>query len=1186
LPESVKSTCSYCGVGCGVTVQRLEGGRLRLAGDADHPVNRGMLCSKGRYLHTTVMDRGERLLHPEMRGNRQAPLQRVSWTAAMRRAAAVFRSLIARYGPRSVGMYVSGQMLTEEYYVANKLVKGFWGCNNIDTNSRLCMSTAVAAYKLSLGDDLVPISYEDIEHSDCMLIAGANPAWCHPVLFRRIERRKQENPETRIIVVDPRRTESCELADLHLQIQPGSDTLLYHAIARCLIENGWIDRPFIDAHTEGFEALRARAMAIDLEDAAARCRVPTAQIQRAARMIAHANGFLTLWAMGLNQSRVGVDKNLALINLNLLTGQIGRPGAGPFSLTGQPNAMGGREVGGMATLLAAHHDLDNPDHRRKIADFWGAPTLDPEPGLMATEMFEALEDDRLKAIWIVCTNPAVSLPNLNRVERALKKARFVVVQDISRRTDTAAFADLLLPAAGWLEKEGTMTNSERRVGYLPRLVDPPGEALPDAEILCRFAREMGFGDRFDYPDAAAIFDEFARQTSGTPIDMSGLSHRRLRAEGPIQWPCPASDHPGTPRLFEDRRFATESGRARLHPVAPSDETARIDPDHPYILTTGRVRDQWHTMTRTGLVGRLKQHVSQPLLEIHPDDAARLGIVNGQAIEVASAHGAIRSRARLAGTIKPGVVFMPMHWGKRLGGGVARANNATSGEKDPVSGEPDFKFTAVALRPIEQPAQRVAVIGAGAASLAFVRRYRELNQHDRLAVFSGEPEPYYNRVLLPELIAGTRQWDSLVNCRQDELGALDIEWHGGRRIDRIDPAAKCLIDESGRRHRYDRLVIATGSRPRVPADLPRAMQGIFTLRSRADADRIAGAAREAGAAVIIGGGLLGLETAAALRGLGMRVTVMQRSGRLMRRQLDATAAEILEEQLAEAGIEVILNDSIDRAIGGDRIHRVKTLAGRHLPCDVLVVAVGIQPNAEPGHAAGLEGAVGIRVDARMQSSDPDIFAIGEVAEFEGHCCGTTPAAQAQARVAAEAMTGDPLAAYEPCVESNILKIPGIRLATVGQTVVRETDGPAATAADGYESIQLLDRGAGYYKKCVLRHGRMVGAILVGDTAELATWRQLIESGLELEEIRETLLRPDGSTIEPCEGPQVCSCHNVGEGNIARTIEDGCDSLDELMTRCKAGTGCGSCRPAVERLWHERRERRMNVREIPRRKVSAG
>jgi ferredoxin-nitrate reductase len=1182
MKRSVKSTCSYCGVGCGVNVERLDGGRLRLTGDAEHPVNRGMLCSKGRHLHTTVMDRTDRLLHPQMRAHRRGPLERVSWTAAIRRAAAVFRSLIARHGPRSVGMYVSGQMLTEEYYVANKLVKGFWGCNNIDTNSRLCMSTAVTAYKLSLGDDLVPISYEDIEQSDCMLIAGANPAWCHPILFRRIERRKRDHPDTRILVVDPRRTESCELADLHLQIQPGSDALLYHAIARCLIENGWIDRPFIDAHTDGYAALRARVLALDLEDAAAACRIPLAQIQRAARMIARAKGFLTLWAMGLNQSRVGVDKNLALINLNLLTGQIGRPGAGPFSLTGQPNAMGGREVGGMATLLAAHHDLANPDHRRKIADFWGVPAIDEQPGLMATEMFDALEDDRLKAIWIVCTNPAVSLPNLKRAERALKKARFVVVQDISSRADTAAFADLLLPAAGWLEKDGTMTNSERRVGYLPRLVDPPGEALPDAEILCRFAREMGFGAGFDYPDAAAIFDEFARQTRGTPIDMSGLSHARLRAEGTLQWPCPSADHPGTPRLFEDRRFATPSGRARLHAVDPPNETARLDPDFPFILTTGRIRDQWHTMTRTGLVGRLKQHAGQPLLEVHPDDAARLGIVNGQPVEVASAHGAIRSRVRLSDDIKAGVLFMPMHWGKRLGGGVARANNATSGEKDPISGEPDFKFTAVALRPIAQPMQRIAVIGGGAASLAFVRRYRELNRRDRIAVFSAEPEPYYNRVLLPELIAGARAWESLVNCPPSELEALDIDWRAGCRIERIDPATKSLFIESGECHAYDQLVIATGSRPRIPADLPRDMDGIFTLRNRADADRIAGAARDGGDAVIVGGGLLGLETAAALQALGMRVAVLQRSGRLMRQQLDETAAAILKEQLEDRKIDVMLNDSIDRAIGVERIRRVKTLAGRHLTCDLLVVAVGVQPNAEPGRDAGLEGAVGIRVDARMQTSDPDIHAVGEVAEFDGHCCGTTPAAQAQARVAAEAIAGDPLAACEAFVESNVLKIPGIRLATVGQSVVRGGD----PAADGYEEIQLLDRGSGYYKKCVLRHGRMVGAILVGDTTELAHWRQLIESGLELEDLRESLLRPGASPIQPCDGPQVCSCNNVGEGNIGRAIEEGCASFEELTARCNAGTGCGSCRPEVERLWREHRRAAAAVEEIPRREVSIG
>ena len=602
-PKTVKSTCSYCGVGCGVEVTRDRHGRLTLEGDQANPVNRGMLCSKGRALHHVVQDHGGRLLYPAMRRSRGHAMERVSWETAIGRAAGVFRTLIQRYGPESVGFYISGQCLTEEYYIANKLVKGFIGCNNIDTNSRLCMSSAVVGYKLALGDDLCPISYEDIEHGDCFLIAGANPAWCHPILFRRLEAHKARTPNARVIVVDPRRTHSCSLADLHLQIQPGTDVCLYNAIARELLEHNWIDHRFIEDHAENFEAFRGAALERTVDKAAAICRVPADEIRLAARWIGASNAFQSWWAMGLNQSASGVDKNLALLNLSLVRGQIGKPGAGPFSLTGQPNAMGGREVGGMATMLAAHRDLSNPRPATRVARFWGVKSISGKPGRTATEMFDALAAGDMKAVWIMCTNPAVSMPSLTRIEKALKNARFVVVQDISTKSDTLEYADLILPAAGWLEKQGVMTNSERRVTHLPKLVDAPGEALPDVEILCRFAHAMGWGDAFSYAGESEIFAEHCALTRGTAIDMSGLSYARLQFEGGIQWPCPAEDHPGTARLFADRRFPTRSGRVRLSGVSYEHTSESVSDDFPFVLTTGRVRDQWHTMTRTAKVAK-------------------------------------------------------------------------------------------------------------------------------------------------------------------------------------------------------------------------------------------------------------------------------------------------------------------------------------------------------------------------------------------------------------------------------------------------------------------------------------------------------------------------------------------------------------------------------------------------------
>ena len=441
-------------------------GRLKVEGDPDHPVNKGMLCSKGMNLNHVVQDTSDRLLHPMMRWSRYHPMEQVDWDTALDRAAAVFKSIIKKHGPDSVGFYVSGQCTTEEYYLANKLTKGFLGTNNIDTNSRLCMSSAVVGYKKTLGEDAVPISYADIELADCFMIAGANPAWCHPILFRRLEKHKEQNPNTKIIVIDPRRTQTCSIADLHLQLKPGTDVVLFNAICRRIIENGHTQHTFIENHTEGFADFRKMVMSTSISEATQICGVSVKEIRLAATYIGEAKGFISMWAMGLNQSVIGVDKNLALLNISLLTGQIGKPGAGPFSLTGQPNAMGGREVGGMANLLAAHKLQSNPQHRAEVAKFWGVADLPAEPGLTATKMFEAMESGKLKAIWIICTNPLVSLPDARRMEKALKNARFVVVQDVSNRSDTADYADLLLPAAGCLEKEGTMTNSDRRLSLI------------------------------------------------------------------------------------------------------------------------------------------------------------------------------------------------------------------------------------------------------------------------------------------------------------------------------------------------------------------------------------------------------------------------------------------------------------------------------------------------------------------------------------------------------------------------------------------------------------------------------------------------------------------------------------------------------------------------------------------------
>ena len=1148
------SVCCYCGVGCGVLVRPDKQGNVTVVGNPDYPVNRGALCSKGLNLQYTVNDRSERLLYPQMRYSKSRPRQRVSWDEALARTAAVFKTFIEQYGPDSVAFYASGQCLTEEYYVINKLIKGFIGSNNLDTNSRLCMSSAVVGYKLALGEDSVPVCYDDIELADCFLVTGANPAWCHPILWRRVEAHKAANPDTKIIVVDPRSTDTCGLADLHLQLIPGTDVVLHQALARVLIENGDIDLAFIKQHAEGFEAYRDVVFERSLAESARLCGVPEGDIRLAAQYIGAARGFLSMWTMGLNQSAVGVDKNLSLLNLHLITGQIGKPGAGPLSLTGQPNAMGGREVGGLSNLLPAHRDLANPAHRAEVQQFWGSGPLADKPGFTATEMFDALHDGRLKAIWIICTNPLTSLPDARRAEQALANARFVVVQEVSTRSETLAYADVVLPAAAWAEKEGTMTNSERRISHLARVVDAPGEALPDAEIICRFARALGFRG-FDYPNVEAIYREHTRLTAGTSLDISGLTYDILRERGSVQWPYRAGwPQPETPRLFADHRFHTPSGRAVIHPVAAAFRSEAPDEDFPFILTTGRIRDQWHTRTKTGRVSKLNQHSPQAYLEIHPQNAAALAVAEGDLVTVHSRRGEVRVPARLTAGIRPGVVFLPIHWGKILGSDLHRANNVTSGALDPVSKEPDFKYCAVRVAKYAKPRQRIVVVGAGAGAYGFVKSYRELNQDDEITIFSKEDFPFYNRVMLPDYISGHQNWGQLVKMQDGEEPAYHISLLRGVSVEEVNRAEKYVVDSRGQRTDYDVLILATGSRAAVPRNVP-ALPGIFTMRSRTDADDFKRHLPAQAHVVIVGGGLLGLEMAASLREGGTRVTIVQRISRFLDRQLDPLGSQLLQDEMADQGCDLYFNDEVELYYGRARLTGVGLQSGRRIDCDALILAIGTVPNLELAREAGLACTRGVVVNPYLQTSDPSVYALGEIAEFEGVLYGITAAAEQQAAVLARYLSGDVASYYRGSTFMNIIKIHGFDLCSIGL--------PECPDDASYEEITFIDKAQRYYKKCIIHQDRLVGAILIGDKSEFQEYRELIANKTELSDKRLQLLR-SGRPAAPVLGPLVCSCHHVGADNLRQAIAAGCGSLAELGASTGAGTGCGSCRPEVQRI----------------------
>ncbi len=743
-PTETKSTCPYCGVGCGVIIESQGRQITGVRGDPDHPANFGRLCTKGSTLHLTASQAvtlQTRLLQPQQRARRGEAAQAVAWGDALDDAAARFHRIIEQHGPDAVGFYISGQLLTEDYYVFNKLAKGLIGTNNVDTNSRLCMSSAVAGYKLTLGTDAPPACYDDLKHAHTLFIAGSNTAFAHPILFRRIEDAKRANPALKMIVVDPRRTETAEAADLHLPILPGTDVALFNGMLHLMLWEGLADHAYIAAHTSGFEALRDRVRDFAPKEVARLCGIGEEALVQAARWFAgmrpdgSREPTLSLYCQGLNQSSSGTLKNAALVNLHLATGQIGRAGAGPFSLTGQPNAMGGREVGGLANLLSAHRDLANPDHRAEVAALWGVDAVPATPGKTAVEMFQAAADGEIKALWIVCTNPAQSMPDQATVRRALQRCEFVVVQEAFATTATCAYADLLLPATTWGEKDGTVTNSERRISRVRPAVWAPGEARHDWNIAVDFARRLEARLRplkptlFPYTTAEDVWNEHRESTRGRDLDITGLSYARLDA-APAQWPFAAGSTEGKARLYEDGMFPTPDGRARFADT-PLDKLAEPrDARYPFSLNTGRLRDQWHGMSRTGTLGRLFGHVPEPAIEMHAQDLARLRLQDGDLVHVTSRRGSLVLPVQSSTQVAPAQTFVAMHWGEEFVSGssstgerVAGINALTSPAFCPSSKQPELKHAAVKILKAELPWHLLAV--------AWLRDDEALHARERL-----------------------------------------------------------------------------------------------------------------------------------------------------------------------------------------------------------------------------------------------------------------------------------------------------------------------------------------------------------------------------------------------------------------------------------------------------------------------
>lgn len=719
----IKSTCAYCGVGCGIEVRPTASGKLEVRGDKDHPSNYGKLCTKGAALGDTVTPIG-RLTQPMQRV--ASGQQLLPWSSASQLVADKFKQAIEEHGPDSVAFYVSGQLLTEDYYVANKLMKGFIGSANIDSNSRLCMASSVVGHKRAFGTDTVPVCYEDLEQAEVVVITGSNLAWCHPVLFQRLRAIKQANPDMKVIVIDPRYTDTCEIADMHLALESGSDVALFNGLLAYLDDNDKLDSDYIEHHTQGFtEAIRIATDYRYTESGWGKKSVPELtgisekQLEQFYHLFASNEKVLTIYSQGVNQSTQGCDKVNAIINSHLATGKIGKPGMGPFSVTGQPNAMGGREVGGLANTLAAHFEFGDPQSHRTVSEFWQTDNLATYAGLKAIDLFDAMNEGKIKAVWIMATNPVVSLPDSEKIKTALEKCPFVVVSDCIADTETTRLADVVLPAQGWSEKSGTVTNSERRISRQRRVLPSPGEAKPDWWILKEVAQKMGFKDQFDYRHEGQIFKEYCEMTAlgnetGKARDLCLIGLTKLDEKGygeltPQQWPV-MEYQPEIieQRMFTNGEFFTESGKAQFIAVEHDKPIADSSVEFPLIMNTGRIRDQWHTMSRTGLAAGLGEHTPEPFVAMHPDTVAELGLDEfgldafnhatiNPVVKVRSAQGECQARLVVTKEMRREQVFMPIHWNAPTAKD-SKPCDLILPHTDAASGQPEFKHTPVVVEP--------------------------------------------------------------------------------------------------------------------------------------------------------------------------------------------------------------------------------------------------------------------------------------------------------------------------------------------------------------------------------------------------------------------------------------------------------------------------------------------------------
>ncbi|MFI5303448.1 MAG: nitrite reductase large subunit NirB [Nitrospiria bacterium] len=1219
-----KTVCPYCGVGCGMLLTSVNNRVINVSGDKDHPANFGRLCTKGVTSAEPLRAEG-RMTSPLIRNSRdQAPVT-VGIKKAIEETASRLNTIVEKYGPDAVAFYVSGQISLEAQYLANKLAKGFIGTNHIDSNSRLCMSSAASGYKLSLGADGPPGSYEDIENCDCFFLIGSNMADCHPILFMRVMDQVKSSG-AKLIVVDPRKTSTAEGANLFLQIKPGTDLSLLNGILHLVLKSGNHDLKFIQSHTEGFEELLGLLEAYTPEMVSRVAGIPEKDLRMAAHWIGTSRECTSFWTMGLNQRIHGTWLTNAMCNLHLATGKICRPGSGPFSLTGQPNAMGGREIGYLSHGLPGQRTVANASDRHFVENIWKIPEgkIKPQPGFDAVSLFERLVTGEIKGVWIIGTNPVASMPNRTKVIQGLSNAELVICQDLFFDTETNRYADILLPGAMWAEAEGIMVNSERNLTLMQKAVDPPGAALPDWEILARVATAMGFSEAFSYSGANDVFEEIKNfWNSATGYDLRGVSYERLRVQ-PVQWPCPHSGSNRNPIRYLNPlngliRFPTESGKARLlaRPYLPPAELP--NDDFPLILNTGRFPHQWHTLTKTGKIPALMRIDSGPFVAVHPDDALRLDLSDGDNVEICSRRGYAIHPARVTDRVLPGNCFSPFHWSDLFGSDLA-INSVTNDATDPISHQPELKICAVRLSKVESISndreilsrqiplvevaegirksgivpeetedaplipltglekkrnvnpinsekngkKKLVVVGNGMAGIAAVEQILALKSSLEISVYGAEPFVNYNRILLSDVLSGKmRPEETYLNSRE-WYQKNGISLNVNQKIMEINPEARTILNDRGERISYDKLLLATGSHPFVPPIIGIEKKGVFTYRNLDDTSKMIDYSKKAHKAAVIGGGLLGLEAGRSLVKRGLHVTVFHLVDRLMELQLDNESGLILKKEVERLGMNVHLNHSICEIIGKDSVEGVSFSNGKAYEADMVVFSTGIRPNIELAKRAGLETRRGIVVNDFMETSQRDIFAVGECAEHRGKTYGIIAPLFEQAKVAARALTGLNDKKYEGTVESATLKVAGIDLVSIGNFLGN---------SPGCEDLIYSDKGHSLYKKIVLQGNRVVGAILLGNTSDSARILQLVKSQADVTLFRQNLMMGDVSengrnrTLLEDEDI-VCGCMGVNKKSIVNAISE-----FELTTRegigekTKACTSCKSCSPLIDQILQE-------------------